>query len=272
MKRALYTLADEEFITLLERASFEFNMAKLPFMLVGGIATQAHIADYVCRKHNLPLLSLAELNDFRIQDYLRATDDIDATLDPRKVGEPTNVARIVLNVLDRIVGEGLHMSPTGDHLIGIAMHRKGVRRPIFRLGLDEDPHDPEKTASFNLYQGPQDTNASWPADIRDFEGRYYFDFMDRAKEIEIPYNDNRRIKLRVKRAEDLLATKIIRGRGKDLQDALSLSKYAEICGVPIDYKIVEQLLCSPDPKYEVPNKSFVEKFETFQGLKEKFSA
>ena len=264
MKRALYSLADEEFVTLLARTDSAFQEAKMPYMFVGGVATQAHIANYLCKENNKTILDLVESSDFRIQDYLRATDDVDITIDPRNSDNEIEVGKKVLYVLDDIVGkEGTFMSISGDHLVCIDLQRKGIKRPLFRLGLDKEANNPERVASFNFYFGPEDTNDRWNNDIREFEKQYYFDFMDKGTQINIPYCPQKNIVLKVKKVEDLITTKIIKGREKDWTDILSLVKHSKNAGMPVDYKKIEEMLCNDKNEYQKPNLNFVEKFEKF---------
>ncbi|HLF53759.1 MAG TPA: hypothetical protein VI544_01130 [Candidatus Nanoarchaeia archaeon] len=280
MKRSLYTIADEEFATLLERAHAAFAAKGMKYMLVGGVATQAHIISNLCRSGKT-LMDFVVDPKFRLQDFLRATDDVDITLSPEKNGElmtpeeKVKYAEKVFSVLDEIVGDkttyghGLVMSPTDEHLVAISLERKGLARPVFMLGLDSEPTG-DKTVSFNLFKGPEDTNPRWGNDIVEFERRFYDDFMNRGVELKIPFSDGKDIALRVKKVEDLLATKIIRGRDKDLGDTLSLARHSERAGTPIDYEAIRRLLSSNDPKYDQPNLSFVEKFEKFMNIKDSY--
>lgn len=265
MKRPLYTIADEEFATLLERADAAFRDRGIKYMLVGGVATQAHLIDYLC-KDGKKLIDLVNDPDFRLQDHLRATDDIDITLNPRKNGneyDKVEFASKIYGVLDSVVGkEGVFMSPTENHLVTISLERKGIQRPVFRLELD-DNKDPEKVTSLNFYKGPEDTNERWGQEIRDFEQKFYYQFMDRAQDIRIPFCLGKDITLKVKKAEDLIATKLIRGREKDWNDILSLVNHGEAAGRPIDYKAIGEILCSVDSKTERTHLPFVEKYEEF---------
>ncbi len=268
MKKEIYSLADEEFVTLLDRTHRAFEKNAVPYMLVGGVAIQAHIIQYLC-KTGKTLLDLIKDPNFRMQDHLRATDDIDITLKGNGEDEIAFANRLY-NVLDDIVGkkegeeEGVFFSPTRNHLISIALSRKGLSRPIFRLGVDKEP-DPESIVSFNLYKGAKDTNERWGQEIRDFESKFYYVFMDRAMEVEVPYcsGQEEKINLRVKKPEDLIATKLIRGRPKDINDILSLANHSEEAEMPIDYDAVRDILCSNDPRYNKPNLAFVEKYEWF---------
>jgi hypothetical protein len=274
MKRAIYTIADEEFATLLERTHSAFERAKVPYMFVGGVATQAHIVNYLCR-NGKTLADYIEDPNFRIQDHLRATDDIDITLDSgKKAEERTEEDKIgfgnrIFTVLDDIAGKSEKgntspdftcMSPSEEHIVGISLERKGLSRPIFWLGLDQCPSS-QDSVSFNFYKGPEDTNEKWPLEIREFERNFYHTFMQRAYTVEIPYCKNRKLAFKVKKVEDLMATKIVRGREKDYMDILSLAKHSENAGMPINYDAIKEILCKDDPKYLIPNPVFVEKYE-----------
>jgi hypothetical protein len=270
MKRPLYTIADEEFATLLDRADAAFKDKGIKYMLVGGVATQAHIINYLC-KEDKKLIDFINSPDFRLQDHLRATDDIDITLNPRKNGEEYDkvaFAGKIYGVLENIVGkEGIFMSPTENHLVSLSLERKGIARPVFRLGLD-DNKDSEKITSFNFYKGAADTNERWGKDIQEFENRFYFQVMDRAEDVKIPFCQNKDIILKVEKAEDLIATKLVRGREKDWNDILSLINHSESAGKPIDYEIIREMLCGADPRTEKAYIPFVEKYEDFMRLKD----
>lgn len=269
MKKALYSLADEEFATLLARTHSALKEAEIPYMFVGGVATQAHVSNYLCKKHGKTVMDFVDSPTFRIQDHLRATDDVDITLDVRRLDGNVASANKIIYVLDKIVAEqGTYVSPTGNHLVSLVLERKGVRRPVFKLALDKDATDPDKVASFNFYLGPDDTNDRWGSDIRDFEKENYFDFMNRGVELEIPYFESRTIALRVKKVEDLLATKIIRAREKDWNDILALARHSADAGMPINYEELRRVICKDMTGCNKPHISFVEKFDEFMRLKD----
>ena len=266
MKNQIYTLADEDFITLLERTHNAFNELRIPFMFVGGVATQTHITNYLCQSAKT-LSELVDSPDFRLQDYLRATDDVDITLDKNEFRQ-VDLIKKIFEAYKLIQGEnGLFVSPSENHLVAIMLDRHGAKRPVFKLGIDKEPEavalDSDRLVSLNFYKGPEDTNTRWSSEIRDFERRYYYDFMNRGVDVKIPYCPGKNITLRVKKAEDLLATKLVRGRPKDWDDILALTQYSAEAGKPIDYNEVGRLLTSEDPKYGKPNLAFVERFEEF---------
>jgi hypothetical protein len=261
MKSQTYTLADEDFLTLLERTDVTFRKLGIPFMFVGGIATQAHIANYLCGETKT-LKDLVDSSDFRLQDYFRATDDVDITLDKNGFPE-VDFYKKLFEAFKEMRGEndGLFVSPSTDHLVSISMERQGAKRPVFRLGIDKEAQDSERVVAFNLYKGPEDTNERWSQEIRDFEKQNYYDFMNRGVNMAVRYCPGKSIPLRIKRVEDLVATKLIRGRPKDWEDILGLTTYSADAGKPINYEEIGKILCKDDPKYGKPNLVFVEKFE-----------
>lgn len=273
MKGAIYSIADEEFATLLARVHGCFGRSPLGYAFVGGAAVQAHIAKYVCKQHSCSLQDLVASSDFRVQDHLRATDDVDITVDPRKIQGETELARKtelaqqILTVQKAIAGgekgRDSYLSPSEKHLVEIVLQRTGLSRPIYRLGLNADADDPAKSVSFNFYSGPEDTNERWPAEMRDFERRFYFDFMDRAQDVTIPYAYGKELIVRAKNPEDLLATKIARARNKDWGDVIALYGHSLQAGLPINVETVRGILCAEDPRINVPNLLLVEKFEKF---------
>jgi len=273
MKNALYTITDEEFATLLERTNDAFEKSKIKYMLVGGTAVQSHLAKILC-VGGKTITNLVESPDFRVQDYFRATDDIDLTLNRNGHGyDDVQLGQAILSVLDDIEGKkegsgyGDHMSPTENHIVSIKLDRRGVSRPIFSLGLDGSPNS-DKAVSFNIYKGPKDTNERWAAEIREFELLHYDEFMERRENVKIPFCSNKNLYWMVKNLEDLIATKVVRGREKDWADVLLLARQSELASKPINYSQVEKILCTPDKRYDKPNLAFVEKFEQFIKVKD----
>ncbi len=258
MKRALFDITDEEFATLLERTNDSFKEAGIPHMFVGGSAVQAITSSYLCEHFGMPLLDLANSDEVRVQDCLRATDDVDVAL--RLEGDAVEAGKKIYPVLNKIVGETF--SPSEEHIVDIRWNRKGHVKPQFLLGID-DIVDPSTVVAFNLYRAPKDLKDQA---LDEFEERFYDIFLDRAVSVTIPYCAGKDITLRVKNPEDTLATKIVRGRGKDMSDALSLAKYSLMAGKPLDYRQVENTLCGKDKRYDVPNTVLRERYEAFKEL------
>ena len=258
MKRALFDLTDEEFATLLERTDLAFRNAGIPYMFVGGSAVQTINSSYLCDHFGMSLIDLANSDKVRMQDCLRATDDVDIAL--KLDGDAVEASKRIYSALNGIVGEAF--SPTEEHIVTIGWNRKGHVKPQFLLGID-DIVDPSAIAAFNIYRAPKDLKDSA---LDEFEERFYDIFLNRAVDIKIPYCSGKTITLRVKNPEDTLATKIVRGREKDMADALSLAKYSLMAGKPIDYRIVESTLCGKERKYDVPNTLLRERYNAFKEL------
>jgi len=238
MKRELYDIADEEFITLLDRTESAFKDAKIPHMFVGGVATQAHLASYLCRIHGTTLRGLVASNDIRLQDYLRATDDVDIAL---RLDEPDEikVAKKIFSVLDNIIGEGDHLSPSEEHIISMKLARRGHVKPQIQLALDDYAENPDEVVAFNLYRKPKDIKNDG---VRAFEDRYYDKFMKGAVKLSIPYSDAKSVILTVKNPVDLVATKVAIGRPKDFGDVLALRKYGKLAKKSISDRAVGKVL------------------------------
>lgn len=270
MKRALYSIDDEEFMTLLERTDEVLRAKSIPYLIVGGVASQAHIVNYICQKEKgTTLYDLSHSNDFRVQDHFRATDDIDITLDTRKISEDSSnveIPREVMNALGQIEGDGIYTSSTGDHLVAIKLERQGIKRPIFRLGFDKEADSPDSEISFNLYYGPYDTNNRWSREMIDFENANYFDFFETGKRLSLPVFQERKVELNVKGVEELIATKIARAREKDWTDVLLLYRHSNEANQPIDISKIEKLLCAEDQKYHTVNETLTSRFGKFLAL------
>jgi len=237
MKRQIYTIMDEEFSTLLDRTDKSFRKTDINYMLVGGVATQAHLANYLTRIYSVPMIGLAQ--KLRVQDCFRATDDVDMTV---RIPDDIDSANKVMGALNLIVGEGEHFSLTNDHVVGIAMTRRGHVKPKFQLTVD-GVKDPEKEMAFNIYTK---SNPSRDQLMKDFEVEQFDMFQDNAKELVLNYAPNVPVTLSVKSPEDLLATKIVRGRPKDITDALSLVKYSRLANLSVNRDYVHHLICGAD--------------------------
>ncbi len=270
MKRPLYSIDDEEFMTLLERTGEVLRARSIPYIFVGGVATQAHIVNYLCQKREgTTIYGLSHDHDFRIQDHLRATDDADITLDTRRISDNSQDVKVhqeLIESLRDIEGEGDYISPTGDHLVSIKLERSGAKRPVFRLGLDRDADSPDSEVSLNFYYGPEDTNNRWPKEMADFERANYYDFFNTVQNLSIPFSPGKNVNLLVKGVEQLLATKIARAREKDWTDILLLYRHSNESGKPINMSEIERLLSAEDSRYHTSNLVLLDRFDRFRNL------
>jgi hypothetical protein len=264
MKRALYSLDDEEFVTFLGRTQEVLQNHGIPYMFVGGVASQAHIASALTKQENKALYDLAHNSDVRIQDHLRATDDVDITLDLRAFGDAQDVrvAQRVLNAVADIEGEGLYSSPM-HNVVEIKLERHGAKRPVFRLGLNENADSSDRELSLNFYYSPQDTNTRWPAQMVEFDHANYYPFFDSAQTVALPYSQTAVIPLRVKGLEALLATKLARARPKDWADIIAIYQHSQEAGIPLNVDAIKDLLCAPDPRLGITNEALVHAYTQF---------
>ncbi len=267
MKRELFSVADEEFVTLLNRTHEGFEREGMKYMFVGGVATQLHVAKLLCDSYSKTLIDLVKSSDIRIQDHLRATDDVDIAIRVDGVGsdikgKEMTVAKKVFSVLNYIVQDEEYFSPSEENIIRIHLDKRGHVRPVFQLGINGIV-DSDKKVSFNIYNDPKDLkNGS----LKEFEDRYYDQFLNNASDLSIPFSNKGNLFFKVKNKEDLLATKIARGRPKDINDALSLVKHIKAIGGDIDYSAVESILCSPDQRYHVQNEELCNRYGAFMGI------
>lgn len=263
MKRELFNVADEEFMTLLERTDKAFREEGISHMFVGGVATQCYMAKYLCDIYGGSLLDLASSEKVRMQDRLRSTDDVDIALSMGNIDD-IEAGKKIYSVLERIVGEGEFLSPSDEHIISIDLLRKGHVKPQFQVGIDKDI-DPDRIVAFNLYRKPKDLKDK---NLEEFEDKFYDFFIGRAVDLSIPYCDGKTINLKVKNPADLLATKIVRGREKDIADALSLIRYSRKSNDAINYADVRKVLCGNSTKYGIPNEVLSTRYDVLMSMVE----
>jgi len=112
-KRALYDLTDEEFAYFVNEVNKGLEREGISHIFVGGTASQIQIAERLCKLHNTDLVTLAR--DERLQDYLRATDDIDLALATKAYAQgDTEYAHVINKLLDSLTKEVI--SPSEEHI------------------------------------------------------------------------------------------------------------------------------------------------------------
>ena len=133
MKRALYSLENEEFVFLINKLREQFEKRKIQHTFVGGTAVQAHILDRLTKKYESDIVSLISNDNVRLQDYIRATDDIDLALG-LEGQDPIESAKKVKEICKAVEGE--HLSDTGNYIFNFNLERTGAKRPIFGVTID----------------------------------------------------------------------------------------------------------------------------------------
>lgn len=230
MKRALYNITDEEFAYFVNEIGKGFDEQTIPYVFVGGTATQMHIIKRLYNIHKQDINTMAE--DVRLQDYLRSTDDIDVALSSG-VYNGDNIRYIEkINKFQDFLNQEV-ISPTEEHVVKYESVRKGAKRPVFQIHVD-DKTDDEKRIALNISRRPQD--------LVNLESKFYQFFVDNGKRVEVPYNQNLNINVKVINPIHLLAAKISHFRAKDTMDIHNLVDLMRDNNEQIDFGKIKEIL------------------------------
>jgi|TARA_B100001971_G_C18167721_1_gene525231 hypothetical protein len=246
MKRELYNLGDQEFGTFVNVLHQSLEKAELPYIFVGGTAIQAHILKRICNRERKTLTELLD-SGFRLQDYIRSTDDVDLAVDSNIVSEQGDEGfrKKLYNALEDVNSfEGI--SPYEDHILKFPLYRKGMKRPVFDVSIDDETNPDEKIA-LNVGRAT--------SDIQGIDSTYYNKFFNGGQIIEFPYNDSITISGRYINPTDLLASKISKFRAKDAMDMHNLVDIMRDDGEFID---LDKIRTTLGPKYSKNYHRFLE--------------
>lgn len=239
MKSPVYTLVNEEFAFFVNIAGETFAERKIPYVIVGGIATQAHVLDRLCRTERKDIVTLAADENFRDQDYLRATDAMDIALKfPEYVDlegykgndieqltrqahltTATKISESCRRIIEGGEERGNYLSSNGEHIFSYGQERTGIRKPIFNVSVDKSSGSP-------IYL----KIARRPEDLEALDTAFYHEFVDSAVDLSIPYHGGWNLELRVLRPEHLMAVKLALDRPKDAMDVRNLVHALRLAG------------------------------------------
>jgi len=247
MKRELYTLADEELGYFVNNLHEQMEKEDIPYILVGGTAVQAHILKRLTDRTRKTLSELVSDDELRIQDYLRATDDIDLAISSRVLKREGYVnfnkkINRALNVLE--VEEAI--SPSEEFLLGYKLIRRGIKRPRFQIYVDDEGND-EMQIAINIGRNKKD--------LQNLESENYDTFVDEGQALQIPFNKDFVISTRVIKPEHLIASKVAKFRAKDTMDIYNLSDLIRDCGEELNLSEIKKLLL---PNYERNYRRFLD--------------
>jgi len=231
MKRELYSLRNEEFAYFAHLVAEKLTELERPYLIVGGTAVQAYTLEGLCKSNNATVVELDNDRNRRFQDVLRATDDLDLALKFPKDMEDSKKANVIFSFLEGIRGE--HLSP--NHIIEYRFDRSGHQRPRFSITVDEQQGE---SVALNISRRPQD--------LKGLPIEFYDYFIDEGVTLDIPYNSDFLLKLRVPRIEHVIAAKVSHFREKDAADLMSLAKASRLRG-ELDLGEIEKILL---PVYE----------------------
>ncbi len=210
--RAVYTLNKPYFFATLYEINEAVRQMGFELILVGGGAVQAHIAN---------ILGLEEASK-----HLRKTDDIDMVL----LGMSKEN---IIHLLKTIDGTSkLYSNGKEEHLLEIHISRLGEKKPILHV----------KHLNSDLFEGDIMLNISTTLnELRNFEPETVEKFYKRAVELSISHKElGLKLLVKVLALEDLITTKLVAGRDKDVKDVKSLLEILASKRREINWKVVEE--------------------------------
>jgi len=247
MKRELYTLADEEFGYFISNLHEQMKKEDLSYVLVGGTAVQAHIFKRLTDQTKKTLSELILSDELRIQDYIRATDDIDLAISSRVLEREgyVNFNRKMNRVLDMLETEEV-ISPSEEFLLSYKLIRRGIKRPRFQIYVDGEGND-EMQIAMNIGRDKKD--------LQNLDSENYDTFVDGGQTLQIPFNKDFIISANVIKPEHLIVSKVAKFRAKDTMDVHSLSDLIRDCGEELNLSEIKKLLL---PDYEKNYRRFLD--------------
>jgi hypothetical protein len=221
IKQRNYKLTNEEYFWALKSVSAELNKNSINYVLVGGLATQLQIAKMLGQGKNLKDSDLASL--------LRSTDDFDIAL------EGTNEKEIMDSIIDKYKDLS---EDTDDAIYEMDVERAGAKRPI--ISVDSTNVDFKQRIMMNFSYDEKD--------LKKLDPKVYKQVLDSAEEIDLDYDQNLHLSVRVARPEYLIAAKLTRYNDRDKYDIKMLLKAAKVSGNPIDLEDIRTILLESDQK------------------------
>ncbi len=210
--RSVYTLNKPYFFGTLYEINEAVKKMGFELILVGGGAVQSHIVNI--------------LGFEQASNYLRKTDDIDMVL-------LNMTEENITHLLKAIDGTSrLYSNGKEEHLLEIYVSRFGVKKPIVHV----------KYLNSDLFEGDVMLNISTTLyELKNFEPETVKRFYERSIELSL-YHKELGLKLLIKvlALEDLLTTKIVAGRDKDIKDVKSLLSILASRRREVDWKTIER--------------------------------
>jgi len=234
MKRQLYDLTDEPFVVFVNKIGETLREQEVPYNIVGGVAAQAYILDMLAGKYGENVSEISGDENIRVQDFVRSTDDVDIALDLKGVkGDDSEKMKwITREFLPHLKFE--EVSPDGESILRYTSERIGASRPRFRVYVNEQGGEDDVIA-MNISRGQK-------GDLHDLHDKWYSKFIERGRDLEVPYSEGYKLRIRVPRLEHVLATKIARSRAKDLMDNKNIATLAKDVDQNLDFKEIRGIL------------------------------
>jgi len=267
MEKGLFTLAQQDFALFLNRLARGLNNEHIEYILVGGIAVQAHVANALTTQYKNPLLDLeGKVENLRLQDNFRATDDVNICLREGNIQD----AKKVLIALEYVVKEsdGTFYSPDEKGIVEIEQLRASHVNADFSLTMDG-----KNKRKLQVRFHRNERKAKTAGDLSELPEKLYEELFDNQIPLNILYHagseedETKRLYLKVASPEDLIFIKLAQGRPKDIADITSLLMHRESAGLSIDEGRIRTVLSEPHPKYK-QNENLLKAYKHFQGIME----
>ena len=246
MKRALYDLTNEEFAYFANKLCEQLNEREIKYILVGGTAVQAHVLGRLCNQNGKNLEELVLDPKIRIQDYVRATDDIDLAIESSISSKNGDFvfARKMKEIFSGIAGE--YIPPSEEYILKYTVARQGIKRPIFQIHIDGETND-EQRISLNIGRNK--------SDLYNLDVNNYDRFINEGQKVTIPFSSKFDLNLKIIKPEHLIASKASKFRAKDTKDIYTVVESMAKSGEKIDLVEIKKLML---PKYEKNYRQFLE--------------
>jgi len=213
-----FTLRDEEFAHFATRVGQHLDATGMRYAIIGNTAVQAQILNMMCRKRELPILSLVE--NEKLEDYLRHTSNVDVAIRPKKGESENDLIRRLIELRTTLAGIEDEISPSQEHLLGYHIERDGTKRMTFKACVDGDCSG---MVGARILVGHRDLDG--------FGQDFYDAMIDGAYHLKIPYSANSGvIELRAAQPKDLLLVKGVQARPKDDMDVGALARAMQLFG------------------------------------------
>lgn len=258
MEKGLFTLTQPDFAFFLNRLSRGFE--NIDYILVGGVAVQAHIAHALTIQHQTTLIDLEKkLGNLRLQP----TNDVNICL--REKGD-VEKAKDILRVCEYIGDNTEYFTLDENHVIKIRLTRSGTNNPDFGISIDDNPE-----RVLNLRFHGNERKAKTAGVLNELPSELYSNLFDNIKGFQIPYctdsnGDEVKLPIKTTSLENLILIKLAQGRTRDIIDITSLLMHNKKAGLAIDGDKIRRVLSKPDLLYGKQNPNLLKAYEHFQGI------
>lgn len=242
MKRQLYDLTDPAMFMFVDRIGKVLKEEGIPHNVVGGLAVQSYMLDMFSKKYNCSINDLVKNPDFRVQDYVRSTDDIDLALGID--GDDATKINKITRFLPKLDFEDI--DPNEEAIIALKLLRKGAYRSTFLVVNDGVTSD-ENIIAMNISRGQE-------GDLHKLSHIWYNAFLENSQRLSLQYNDKHSTSVQVPKLEHLLSNKIAASRAKDLMDCSNLVTLLKDRKVQLDFEEMGRVLM---PVYQDNFQSFL---------------